>query len=84
MTDQNNPPAFPHVNPSFDDNWNKERQVEGMLLRDYFASAALTGMLSDTLSLKNQEDGGIVRNVQQVAGLAYKMADAMLAERGES
>ena len=44
----------------------------GMTLRDYFAAAALTGILSSALpSAKNDE----------MATLAYDMADAMLLER---
>ena len=43
-----------------------------MTLRDYFAAAALTGILSSTLlSAKNDE----------MATFAYDMADAMLLER---
>ena len=54
-----------------------ERQIQheifsGMTLRDYFAAAALTGILSSTLlSAKNDE----------MATFAYDMADAMLLER---
>lgn len=33
-----NPPAFPHLNPNFDNNWDKEPQRGGMTLRDYFAA----------------------------------------------
>jgi len=47
------------------------RVYPGMTLRDYFASAALQGLIADP-ELKNFE--GIAR-------LAYACADAMLAER---
>jgi hypothetical protein len=42
-------------------------------MRDYFAAAALTGMLADS-----RREGGDVEYVHY----AYKYADAMLAQRG--
>ena len=71
MTDTNNPPAFPHVNPSFDDNWNKERQIDGMQLRDYFAAAALQALLTRCS----------ISDPREAANSAYTYASAMLAER---
>ena len=46
---------------------------QGMSLRDYFAAKALQGALAD--SSMQQED------YSELAGWAYKVADAMLAER---
>lgn len=45
----------------------------GMSLRDYFAAAAMQGMLSSP-------DGGPSK-LENLAGGAYKAADAMLAAR---
>jgi hypothetical protein len=42
-TPQDGGPAFPHVNPGYDGNWDKERQIGGMSLRDWFAGQALAG-----------------------------------------
>lgn len=67
-----NPPAFPHTNPAFDDNWNKDRQIDGMSLRDYFAAAALMGLRS-----------GFNLDYNKCAQEAYKIADAMLEEKNK-
>lgn len=61
-------PAFP---TSFDKNYPNEI-VGGMTLRDYFAAKALTGCLP-----------GSRVDPSEYAKLAYRMADAMLAARGE-
>ena len=45
----------------------------GMTLRDYFAAAALTGLLTDP-------DAFFINTIK-VAGLAYQYADAMLKVR---
>ena len=37
--------AFPHLNPNYDGLWDKNPQRGGMSIRDYFAAAALTGLL---------------------------------------
>jgi hypothetical protein len=63
----NNPWAFPVPNSA---NMNGE---EGMTLRDYFAAKAMAALLSD-YSLDE---------VSLLATDAYKIADAMLAERTE-
>jgi hypothetical protein len=56
-------PAFPIVPPS------ESVFFSGMSLRDYFAAAAMTGLLArDTV-------------VQKAASLAYAYADEMLAAR---
>lgn len=47
---------------------------DGLSLRDYFAAAALTGMLVN----------GTYEPIQHAAEDAYKTADAMLAERAKN
>jgi len=50
------------------------KSTEGISLRDYFAAAALQGMLtSDTQAAGDQ-----------LAAYAYELADAMLAARDQS
>lgn len=49
---------------------------EGMELRDYFAAAALQGMLAEN-------GGGAVSN-KDLAEFAYTIADAMMEARNES
>ena len=49
----------------------------GMTLRDYFAAAALTGMVSN-LNSYEEGHGGVT---DTYSGLAYKYADSMLAAR---
>lgn len=46
---------------------------QGMELRDYFAAAALQGMLA--------EDGGGAADNRQLAEFAYVIADAMMEAR---
>ena len=70
MTSPSNPSAFPHVNPSFDDNWNKERQVEGMSLRDYIAVAVL-----QAISMTPKEFESIFIPIYGAHGWQKKLAD---------
>lgn len=71
MTEQKDGgPAFPniHTDPEM-------RDHRGMTLRDYFAAAALTGALAS---------GQVThRNANDIPGIAYNYADAMLAERSK-
>lgn len=46
---------------------------DGMSLRDYFAATVLTGFLS--------VKGNAVSNFEMASARAYRIADAMLAER---
>jgi len=62
-----NPSAFPVSSPA------TGKLNTGMSLRDYFAAAALTGMLS------NSEGFGIDDNTTIVS--SYRIADLMLEER---
>lgn len=62
-----NPYAFP----------SSETQDQGMSLRDYFAAAALTGLIHHY-----HEELPIGPNpFVELSDLAYRYADAMLAER---
>lgn len=75
-------PAFP-LAVDINALWQKN---DGMNLRDYFAAAALTGILADpqktiqveALSRKQDDDAFISKTN---AALAYCYADAMIAER---
>jgi hypothetical protein len=62
---------------------------EGMTLRDYFAAKAIAALISEpptggcasiTSRHCNKNDG----ELEQLADVAYRVADAMLAERGYS
>lgn len=70
-----NPPAFPCTgNP----NWDHD---QGMTLRDYFAAAALQGMLAGMgfdAPLKYEASPA-----PPYVNVAYEFADAMLAERAK-
>lgn len=46
---------------------------EGMTLRDYFATHAMEGMVTD-----------VVIDAQKIARMAYELADAMMKERGKT
>jgi hypothetical protein len=65
-------PAFPAMNER--QTGNNDYRYEGMTLRDYFAAAALTGILA------NPDGGG---PYHREAEYAYLYADAMLRARGE-
>ena len=75
-------PAFPYANPDYDGNWNTDKMIPGMSLRDYFAGMALQGTLSirDTHTSINH---GVIHQ-DDVAGSCYEWADAMLAARKEA
>ena len=73
MSKQTGGPAFPNTDatiPKEGDYWN----YQGMKLRDYFASAALQGLLATDLNCAPEY-------VQSIADSAYVMADAMLKAR---
>lgn len=53
----------------------------GMTLRDYFAAAALAGTLTTFSDYRTPGFGSLTS--AQHAENAYKLADAMLAERGK-
>ena len=60
-------PVHPNVNLDLDKRWC------GMTLRDYFAAKAMQGMLA--------ENGGGARSNDDLAVIAYALADAMLEAR---
>ena len=73
----NNPPAFPFEYTEPVQFGVKNKVVcEGMTLRDYFAAAAMQGLCSQC-----DESGAWSWNETDVPVVAYKIADAMLAER---
>jgi hypothetical protein len=64
-------PAFPIQDAS---KW----QWHGMTMRDYFAAAALTGLMS-----AHNSNGEWTFDTANAAKAAYRVADAMLKARGE-
>lgn len=74
-------PAFPvPLNPG--QSWQGMAPCDGMTLRDYFAAKAMQGFLSDAKFLSAMSK--VTRpDAFELAGMAYKMADAMLRARGE-
>lgn len=55
-------------------------EYDGMLLRDYFAASAMSGLLSIAKQIKTETGESIATSV---ARQSYAVADAMLAARGE-
>jgi hypothetical protein len=53
------------------------KEQDGMTLRDYFAAKAMQGLLAQSGGTAHSSDVGLG------AEYAYKMADAMLAERNK-
>lgn len=78
MSKDNGGPAFPFGQTDSEsgqlvNGWGSE----GMTLRDYFAAKALNGMLDDC------RWGTLEDSAEMAARVAYKLADAMLAERAK-
>ncbi len=69
MTEQ----AFPFT-PNSDG-----RGTPGMLLRDYFAAAALTGPMATIVAAKIKSGEGM--SWAEIAQSSYQLADAMMKER---
>jgi hypothetical protein len=67
-------PAFPLAG-SFDYSYEPQ---DGMSLRDYFAAAALQGLLAHIIGVENANG-----RTSKYAERAYAYADAMLAARKE-
>ena len=77
MATPDNPPAFP---VSGYDDTHIQHSAEGMTLRDYFAAHALPSVLAHYL-VANGNGCAADHALRNVPVLAYKYADAMLAER---
>lgn len=54
--------------------------TSGMTLRDYFATAAMTGLLADPEDITGKPE---LTCAQSVAFYAYELADAMIERRGK-
>ena len=65
-------PAFPTTEACYE---NMDRAGEGMSLRDYFAAKAMQAVIA-------RGDDFRVSGSDEIAALAYLMADAMLKDRG--
>lgn len=78
-------PAFPHLNPNFDGNWDRAPQRGGMSLRDYFAAKALNGILQEGFVPRqfrtSKPTDGSPPPLLDYPAIAYAIADAMIAER---
>lgn len=76
------PPAFPHA---YAENMVYLNADHGMTLRDYFAAAALTGIVANPDHSKFMAGMGV--NAEQFrkdcTSAVYLYADAMLAERAK-
>lgn len=70
-----NPPAFPQMTPQALMDSHK-----GMTLRDYFAAAALQGLLANSVDPTGQQLGNMDIHDHQAKN-AYEYADSMLDER---
>jgi hypothetical protein len=85
-------PAFPHIattrlatTPGGEIEVRHTDSGSGMSLRDWFAGQALAGMLSDEMLAETTRQGKAhgIQPESLIAVLAYKTADAMLAERAK-
>lgn len=85
MTKYDGGPAFPMPGGPKDGYGNPtNRPQSGMSLRDWFAGQALSGPLASIFPvyMPDMKDGGDY-SIEQVAAVAYRIADAMIAERGK-
>lgn len=80
MSKHENPPAFPQHDLSAYD-IGPTYPTEGMSLRDWFAGQALVGVVREYLH-RNGFHGDTLH--QNLAVHAYRIADAMLAERAKT
>ena len=78
MTQNDGGPAFPRGASEVAD---IDPGAEGVSLRDYFAASAISGLISD---VSRHGDGGYEGDADWIASEAYSIADAMIAERGET
>ena len=82
-----NPPAFPNEqHETADGTWNQTFD-SGMSLRDWFAGQALHRALSATYYDRSDDSTRLVEGEEHekaAAQAAYRIADAMLAEREKS
>ena len=85
MSAPKNPPAFPHLNPNFDGNWDKEPQRDGMYLRDWFAGQVLPVAFETMMEIENTTGRDAITQTAIImvgaARLSYQIADAMMDER---
>lgn len=80
MSDKDGGPAFPHEVPEdLNGRWSRHF-VAGMTLRDYFAAAALTGLVS-----RGEKEyylgNGFREKGNYIQDTAYRLADAMIFAR---
>ena len=71
--------AFPNMNKDIHPDVTKERGLNGMDLRDYFAAKTITAMAIEFWNLKRSDE-----QLQDVAKMAYRIADAMMEARNDS
>ena len=76
-------PAHPHLSCSYDGQCSvTDREAPGLSVRDYFAAAALTGLLA-----LSSDDGPCGESHEEIkarlARVAYGYADALLTQRNK-
>ena len=72
--------AFPVPTPESTDGRTHDG---GMSLRDYFAAAALTGLIGDFMKSAASNKSDPEKSKDSLVGACYHVADAMLAARKE-
>ena len=68
-------PAFPNDAAAL------RKEQEGMRLRDYFAAAAMQGMLADSQTRESCPEYQVEKWTRSFARVCYCFADAMIAAR---
>ena len=78
----NGGPAFPQMNQVIERRGDKVYTFAGMSLRDYFATAALTGLCARQ-GMVLQRQSSMTGNHMEISAMAFIYADAMLKERAK-
>jgi len=82
MTDKpENPPAFPNLRRRVGENLHEHISEGGMLLRDYFAAAALQGMIANMAEGERHDKLNGFTGFKLISEASYAAADSMLAAR---
>lgn len=76
MSNKTGGPAFPTTQ---ENHYEEEHSTKGMTLRDYFAAKAMQAEIVGNEGIEVSPNW-----INQVAELAYQMADAMLNVRGRT
>lgn len=80
MAKEDGGPAFPMKVPTFS---SGEAVMPGMSLRDHFAGEAVHSIAIDIIRWEQEKGNGPEEAAATISQVAYRIADAMIAERSK-